>query len=77
MVDAETARVRQRYESLAPRYDLVIAVAERALFADGRAWACAPARGQVLEVGVGTGRNLNHYPAGVKLTGIDLRPVRL
>ncbi len=30
------------------------------------------ARGDTLEVGVGTGRNLGLYPGGVKLTGIDV-----
>lgn len=30
------------------------------------------ASGRVLEVGVGTGRNLEHYPAGTSLTAIDL-----
>ncbi|MEA2682860.1 MAG: hypothetical protein QOK05_1188 [Chloroflexota bacterium] len=30
--------------------------------------------GRVLEVGVGTGATLPHYPAGVELTGIDLSP---
>lgn len=34
----------------------------------------ARARGRVLEVGVGTGTNLRHYPAGVDLTGVDLSP---
>lgn len=29
------------------------------------------ARGRVLEVGVGTGRNLDIYPDGIQLTGID------
>ena len=29
------------------------------------------ARGRVLEVGVGTGRNLDTYPDGIELTGID------
>jgi ubiquinone/menaquinone biosynthesis C-methylase UbiE len=30
------------------------------------------AKGEVLEIGVGTGRNPAHYPPGVRLTGIDL-----
>jgi ubiquinone/menaquinone biosynthesis C-methylase UbiE len=42
------------------------------LFADGRQWACSQARGDVLEIAVGTGRNLKHYPAGITLTGIEL-----
>ena len=34
----------------------------------------AQARGLVLEVGVGTGRNLGLYPAGVQIVGIDISP---
>ncbi len=73
-VDAETARVCGIYEAMAPRYDRVIAVAERLLFGDGRRWACAQASGQVLEVAVGTGRNLACYPPDVQLTGVELSP---
>ncbi len=32
----------------------------------------AGAQGSVLEVGIGTGKNLPHYPTGVDLTGIDV-----
>lgn len=73
-VAEETARVRRIYDTTAPGYDLVIAVAERFLFGDGRRWACARARGQVLEVAIGTGRNLPFYPSGVRLTGVELSP---
>jgi ubiquinone/menaquinone biosynthesis C-methylase UbiE len=45
---------------------------DRWLFRDSRAWACSRARGTTLEVAVGTGLNLAHYPADVTLTGIDL-----
>ena len=49
-----------------------------ALFTIGSALAAvlvAPqATGDVLEVAIGTGRNLPHYPADVRLTGLDLSP---
>src|SRR6267378_2847421 len=38
----------------------------------GRDWVCSQAIGNVLEIAVGTGRNFEHYPADVRLTGIDL-----
>lgn len=34
-------------------------------------------RGRVLEAGVGTGRNLRHYPPHVDLTGLDFSPAML
>lgn len=68
----ETDRLRGIYDALAPRYDRVIAIAERVLFGDGRRWACGQARGRVLEVAIGTGRNLPYYPPWVHLTGMDL-----
>lgn len=39
--------------------------------ARGRAWACGRAHGRVLEVGIGTGANLPHYAADVRLVGVD------
>lgn len=71
-VEEETSRVRGIYDTIAPRYDRIIAVAERVLFGDGRRWACAQATGRVLEVAIGTGRNLPFYPSDVQLTGIEL-----
>ncbi|MFR9800847.1 class I SAM-dependent methyltransferase [Pseudonocardia sp. RS010] len=47
---------------------------DRLLFGDSRAWVCGQAAGAVLEVAVGTGLNLPHYPPDVRLTGLDLSP---
>lgn len=72
MADEETGRVRDLYDRHARRYDPVIAVVERVLLGDGRAWAAGQASGSTLEVAIGTGRNLPYYAAGTKLTGIDI-----
>src|ERR687887_748451 len=74
---AETHRLREFYEAEAPRYDLTIAAFERLLFAGGRRWVCSRARGDTLELAVGTGRNFGEYPAGVRMTGIELSPAML
>ncbi|UGY91298.1 class I SAM-dependent methyltransferase [Streptomyces gobiensis] len=47
---------------------------DRLLVGNGRSWACSQASGRVLEVAVGTGRNLPHYPVGTEVIGIDLSP---
>ena len=72
-----TERVRRHYDRRAGDYDRLIAPFERVLFGAGREWACSRARGEVLEIAVGTGRNLPFYPADVRLTGIELSPEML
>ena len=66
------ARVRRVYRRNAPSYDCNIGRADRLLGLDrGRRWACERARGDVLEVGIGTGLSLPHYGGDVHVTGID------
>ena len=73
----ETTRVRERYNEMASKYDQKISLMERLLFGDGRRWACSRTYGDVLEIAVGTGRNLPYYPTDVRLTGIELSPAML
>jgi ubiquinone/menaquinone biosynthesis C-methylase UbiE len=73
----ETERVLRLYEKEAPRYDRQMNFFDRLLFAGGREWVCGQAAGEVLEIGVGTGRNLPHYGEGVRLTGVELSPAML
>ena len=47
------------------------------MFGDGRHWVCSQATGDVLEVAIGTGRNLPFYPEGIRLTGTDFSPAML
>jgi membrane protease YdiL (CAAX protease family) len=69
---AETERVRHLQDRAARHYDRQIGLVDRLLFADGRRWACQRARGDVLQIAIGTARNLSHYPAEITLTGIEL-----
>ena len=70
--DKETERVRQIQDRSATRYDRRISLFEKVLFADGREWATSQARGDVLEIAVGTGRNLAFYAPEIPLTGIEI-----
>jgi ubiquinone/menaquinone biosynthesis C-methylase UbiE len=70
----ETERVRRVYEKTAGNYDRQIRFFERVLFEGGRQWVCSRARGETLEIAIGTGRNLSFYPPDVRLTGLDLSP---
>jgi ubiquinone/menaquinone biosynthesis C-methylase UbiE len=64
---------RRAYAKSAPKYDKQIGFFERRVFGtDHRPWACSRVRGRTLEVAVGTGLNLPHYPPGVELVGLDL-----
>ena len=65
--------VKRQYAAEAPGYDSEMDFWERRLIgADHRPWACSRARGRTLEVAIGTGLNLPHYPPDVELTGLDL-----
>jgi ubiquinone/menaquinone biosynthesis C-methylase UbiE len=77
MTGDNTDWLRGQWDAYAPRYDKAIRLCERMLFGGGREWVCSQAAGEVLEVAVGTGRNLSFYPQEVRLTGIDLSPAML
>lgn len=72
--DGERERWARYWERAAPRTDASMRFMDRMLFRDSRAWVCSRAEDEVLEVAVGTGLNLPHYPAGITLQGIDLSP---
>jgi ubiquinone/menaquinone biosynthesis C-methylase UbiE len=75
--ETPTAQQRRLWDKQAPSYDRQIAFFERIQFGGGREWVCSRAIGSVLEVAIGTGRNLPFYPAGVQITGIELSPAML
>lgn len=76
-IRAETERVRGLMDKGAPRYDRQMNFFDRVLFAGGREWACSQVDGEVLEIAVGSGRNLPFYPDGTSLTAIEFSPEML
>lgn len=73
MTDRETERTRARYDRGAPRYDRMEAALERLAYHKWRALLWAQVRGpRILEVGVGTGKNLPYYPKAAQVTAVDL-----
>jgi ubiquinone/menaquinone biosynthesis C-methylase UbiE len=75
--DRRAQRLRRYWDKHARNYDKQMAFWERRLFGDGRQWVCAHAVGDVLEVAIGTGRNLAFYPRGIRLVGIEFSPAML
>lgn len=72
--ETPTAKQRRVWDRSAPAYDRQMVFVDRYLLGGGRTWLTERARGRVLEVGIGTGLTLPHYPAEVTLTGVELSP---
>lgn len=70
----EQGKLVEHWDRMATRFDRMIAPLERRMIGDARDWVCGRARGRVLELAIGTGLNLPHYPDGVDLTGIEWSP---
>jgi len=73
----ETDRVRKVQDKHASGYDRQMGFFERLLFAGTREWACSQMKGEVLEIAVGTGRNIPLYPTDVRVTAVELSPQML
>jgi ubiquinone/menaquinone biosynthesis C-methylase UbiE len=72
--EKETARTRARYQRIAPLYDWMEIIAERR-YQPWRTKLWSLVYGpNVLEIGVGTGKNMPYYPKGVDVTAVDLSP---
>ncbi|GAB4524017.1 MAG: class I SAM-dependent methyltransferase [Anaerolineae bacterium] len=68
----ETDRTRQRYNRIAGIYDLMETLPEFVYQRwRQRVWKTVEGK-KVIEVGVGTGKNMPFYPADSRVTGIDI-----
>ncbi len=71
----QTTLTRSRYDRLARIYDPMEALIERFGFRRWRERLWGRLRGEhmhILEVGVGTGKNMPYYPADAEVTAVDL-----
>ena len=69
-----TDATRRRYQRLSPFYDVMEELAERR-YQPWRIKLWSQVEGlNVLEAGVGTGKNIPIYPVDISITGIDLTP---
>lgn len=64
--------VRNRYQRISPFYNVMEILPERRYISwREELWSLVKGP-EVLEVGVGTGKNIAFFPDGVKVTGVDL-----
>lgn len=70
--DDSSARVAEIYDRLAPFYDWLQAPVDVLGGTKRRARIIRGAVGDVLEIGIGSGRNLGLYPSSVRLMAIDV-----
>jgi ubiquinone/menaquinone biosynthesis C-methylase UbiE len=68
-----TNKIKKRYNRIAKFYDILDKPMEIAA-SKWRENLLQGVKGKVLEVGIGTGRNIPYYPGNVELTGIDFSP---
>lgn len=68
----QTDSVRQRYDELGGRYDFWTRWLDALVVTRFRRDLLSTARGRVLEIAVGSGKNVRYYPADCELVGVDL-----
>lgn len=69
--------IREKYNAVAPWYDLLEGVPELLGMRKLRHRLLQRASGKVLEVAAGTGRNFRYYPSSCQITAVDLSPAML
>ncbi|HYE84490.1 MAG TPA: class I SAM-dependent methyltransferase [Clostridia bacterium] len=67
----EANKTMRRYDRVSAIYDIFEAPMEMVALKQWRKGLMDELYGNVLEVGVGTGKNIEYYPKGIDITGID------
>lgn len=75
---SNTEAARKRYNRVAPFYDFMEGLVERSRYSKWRELLWSKVEGnKILEVGVGTGKNLPFYPSDAEITAIDFSEMML
>jgi ubiquinone/menaquinone biosynthesis C-methylase UbiE len=75
---SDSTAIKKRYDRIAPYFEGLEAVMEGLFFKNWRRRLWAKVEGHhILEVGVGTGKNFDYYPADARITAIDFSPEML
>ena len=75
---SDSTAIKKKYDRIAPYFEGLEAVMEGLFFKNWRKRLWAKAEGHhILEVGVGTGKNFDYYPAEARITAIDFSPEML
>ncbi len=73
-MDEKTEKIIKKYNRFSYIYDVFEKPMESAMFNRWRSGLISPLKGKILEIGVGTGKNLSYYNKEAKVIGIDLSP---
>ena len=77
MYNKDTLKVQKRYNRFSFFYDYLEYLLERILFTKLRKETLGNLNGNILEIGVGTGKNLLFYGPKTNITGVDISPKML
>ncbi|AOY76475.1 class I SAM-dependent methyltransferase [Clostridium formicaceticum] len=70
-MDIQTDKIRKRYNRIAKVYDLLECPMEKMALEKWRKSIFEGSQGKVLEIGVGTGKNIEYYHDNIEVTAID------
>ena len=70
----DTTKVQRKYDRIAKCYDFFENQIEKRLFRRLRRETLGSLSGRILEIGVGTGKNLPYYSEKAEVTAIDISP---
>ena len=74
-MEEHSADEKRTYDRIASTYDFLDTIPERLFYRSWRRQLWSPlTAGRILEIGVGTGKNIPFYPAGAQVTAVDISP---